>query len=219
MSSLAKYDIFHSSYYHGIRYAGDFEMPVIEGTDKIPQALQRFSDAKSRKRSDNGAWVVPYENDKALRPMWRNAWRYMDRMLEHPGMFSWDFSMYRVMPWGLQYWNCFRSRLLGALYEHCGGECIPNIRPADSRSLVYSLDGLPTEASVGMSTFGAIGTPEDRAIFTRYVSKATRILRPKNIIVSGNAPDDIFYPARAAGVNVVVFPNNFQQAHPRKKAS
>lgn len=132
--NLAQYDIFHSPYYHGINYAGDFEMPVIRGTDKVPERLIRFSDAKPQKRDDPEAWVVPYEFDIRLRPMWRNAYRYLPRMLNHPGMFSWDFSMYRCMPFGLQYWNCFRSRLIGALYERYGGLCIPNVRPSDSRS-------------------------------------------------------------------------------------
>lgn len=43
--NLAKYDIFHSLYYHGINYDGDFEMPVIHGTDELPERLVRFSDA------------------------------------------------------------------------------------------------------------------------------------------------------------------------------
>ena len=89
--NLANYDIFHSRYYHGINYDGDFEMPVIQGTDILPERLIRFSDAKSRKRDDLSAWVVPYEFDVKLRPMWRNAYHYMERMLEHPGIFSWDF--------------------------------------------------------------------------------------------------------------------------------
>lgn len=211
--NLSKYDIFHSTYYHGINYAGDFEMPVIKGTDELPERLVRFSDAKSRTRDDSGAWVIPYEFDVKLRPMWRNAFRYIDRMLEHPGMFSWDFSMYRIMPFALQYWNCFRSRLIGALYERCGGTCIPNVRPSDRRSLMYALDGLPTEATIGMGTHGAIGTPEDREAFRIYVNEVTRILRPKNIAVYGDAPEDVFSSALEAGVNVVPYPTYFSQAH------
>ena len=172
-SNLISYDIFHSLYYHGINYDGDFEMPIIQGTDELPERLVRFSDAKSHKRDDSGAWVVPYEFDVKLRPMWRNAYRYMERMLEHPGIFSWDFSMYRLMPFALQYWNCFRGRLIGALFEHNGGKCIPNVRPSDSRSLKYALDGLPTEATLGMSTLGALGTPEDRTIYRMYVNEGS----------------------------------------------
>ncbi len=214
--NLAKYDVFHSLYYHGINYDGDFEMPVIHGTDELPERLIRFSDAKSRRRDDPGAWVVPYEFDVKLRPMWGNAYRYMERMLEHPGIFSWDFSMYRLMPFGLQFWNCFRSRLIGALYERNGGKCIPNVRPSDSRSLRYALDGLPTEATVGMGTHGAIGTPEDRAVFKTYVDEVTKRLRPKNIAVYGDAPEDIFATALNAGVNVVPYPTNFSQTHSKK---
>lgn len=213
LGSLANYDVFHTRYYVGATYAGDFEMPVIEGTDVVPESLVRFSDSKSRRRNDPSAWVVPYEHDIKLRPMWRNAFGYMGRLLDHPGIVSWDFSMYRNMPFGLQYWNCFRGRLLGSLYERCGGMCIPNIRPTDSRSFVYAFDGLPTEATLSMGTAGAITTPEDKDVFAMYVDEVVKRLRPKNIIVYGPAPERIFSSALVAGVNVVSFPTQTSVAH------
>ncbi len=218
MSSLASYDIFHSRYYLGATYAGDFEMPVIEGTDQIPDHVLRFSDSKSHTRDDMGAWVVPYEHDIKLRPFWRNAFKYMDRLLEHPGIVSWDFSMYRNMPFALQYWNCFRGRLLGSLYERCGGICIPNIRPSDSRSFAYAFDGLPTEATVAMGTLGALNTGEDKLAFAMYVNEATKRLRPKNVIVYGEAPEEIFRSALDAGCNIVSFPSQTALVHAGKAA-
>ena len=217
MGNLADYDIFHTRYYTDATYAGDFEMPVIQGTDEIPESVVRFSDSKSRKRDNPDAWVVPYERDDKLRPMWRNAFKYMDRLLEHPGIISWDFSMYRNMPFALQYWNCFRGRLLGSLQERCGGMCIPNVRPSDSRSLLYNLDGLPTEATISMGTLGALRTPEDKAVFTMYVGETVRRLRPKNIIVYGHAPESVFHSALDAGVNVVSFPTQTAIAHGRTR--
>lgn len=216
MGSLSAYDIFHTRYYYGATYAGDFEMPVIEGTDEVPEKLVRFSDAKSRKCDDLGAWVVPYEYDIKLRPMWNNAFKYLDRLLDHPGIISWDFSMYRNMPFSLQYWNCFRGRLIGSLYERCGGKCIPNVRPSDARSLKYNLDGLPSHASIAMGTLGAIGTQSDREVFAMYVDAVVRRLDPKNILVYGEAPEDIFHAAFEAGVNVVSYPTQTSIAHAKK---
>ena len=215
MGSLAGYDIFHTRYYAGATYAGDFEMPVIEGTDEVPERLVRFSDSKSRKRNDVDAWIVPYEHDIKLRPMWRNAFKYMEDMLEHPGIVSWDFSMYRNMPFALQYWNCFRGRLLGSLYERCGGVCIPNIRPSDSRSFAYAFDGLPTEATLAMGTTGALRTPDDRTVFATYVHETVERLRPKNIIVYGVAPESVFCSALEAGVSVFSYPTQTTIAHGR----
>lgn len=215
MSSLPRYDIFHSNYYVGATYAGDFEMPVIQGTDEIPWSLVRFSDSKSRRRSDLDAWVIPYEHDIKLRPFWRNAYKYMDCLLEHPGIVSWDFSMYLNMPFALQQWSCFRGRLLGSLYERCGGTCIPNIRPTDHRSFLYAFDGLPTEATVSMGTLGALRTPQERTIFTAYVDETVKRLRPKNIVVYGTAPDDVFRSALDAGTNIVAFPSQTAMAYGR----
>ncbi len=218
MGSLSNYDIFHTRYYSGVTYAGDFEMPVINGTDQIPERIVRFSDSKSRKRNDPSAWVVPYEYDVKLRPFWNNPFKYMDRLLEHPGIVSWDFSMYRNMPFALQYWNCFRGRLLGSLYERCGGVCIPNIRPTDRRSYIYAFDGIPTEATIAMGTAGALNTADDRAIFKAYVDESVSRLRPKNIIVYGIAPADIFDSALDAGVNVKSYPTQTALAHQTEAA-
>lgn len=215
MGKLQSYDVFHSRYYKGVTYSGDFEMPVITGTDEVPARVVRFSDSRSKKRDDLEAWVVPYEHDIKLERVWRNAFKYMDGLLEHPGIVSWDFSMYRVMPLALQYWNCFRGRLLGSLFERCGGKCIPNIRPSDSRSYKYIFDGLPTEATVSMGTAGNLRDPVDRRVFKNCVTETVRRLRPKNIVVYGDAPEDIFSPALDNGVNVAAFPTRTHQAHER----
>lgn len=218
MPNLASSDVFRTRYYAGATYDGDFEMPVIEGTDRVPERLVRFSDSRSCKRNDPSAWVVPYEHDVKLRPFWRNAFKYMDGLLEHPGIVSWDFSMYRKMPFGLQFWKCFRGRLLGSLYERCGGVCIPNVRPTDRRSLAYSLDGLPTEATIAMGATGALATAEDRSVFAMYVEETVRRLRPKNIVVYGPAPEDVFRAALEAGSNVVSYPTQTGFAHHRRVA-
>lgn len=218
MGDFSAYDVFHSRYYAGATYAGDFEMPVIHGTDQIPSKVIRFSDSKSKSRNDSNAWIIPYEHDIKLRPFWRNAFKYLDEMLDHPGIISWDFSMYRNMPFALQYWNCFRGRLLGSLYERYGGTCIPNIRPSDIRSLKYSLDGLPTEATVSMGTLGAIKTSEDRTAFRMYVEAVVKRLKLKNIMIYGSAPESVFYPALEAGTHLVVFQTQTSRAHHEEAA-
>lgn len=217
MANLTKYDMWRTRYYMGATFTGEYEMPVLEGTDKVPERLVRFSDSKSQKRDDLGAWVVPYEHDKNLECMWNNAFKYMDALLEHPGIVSWDFSRYRNMPFALQYWNCFRSRLIGSLYERCGGECIPNMRPSDSRCFAYDFDGVPTEATVAMSTVGNLKDPTDALVFEQYVSEMVRRLHPKNIIVYGEAPSTIFHAALDAGTNVIPFPTQTQLAHSNNK--
>lgn len=216
MSKLSDYDVWHTRYYDGATFAGAFEMPVIHGTDMVPPRLVRFSDSKSGRRNDPGAWVVPYEHDVKLRCMWRNAFRYEPGLLAHPGIVSWDFSMYLNMPFALQQWNCFRGRLLGSLHERLGGACIPNIRPTDARSFRYAFDGLPTEATIAMGTAGNLVRPDDRATFEMYVGETVRRLRPKNIIVYGDAPESIFHAALDAGVNVVTFPTQTRLAYAGK---
>lgn len=214
MSNLLNYDVWHSRYYEGATFAGDFEMPVLRGTNRVPGRLIRFSDSRSHKRNDPNAWVIPYEHDKKLERVWRNAFNYLDGFLEHPGIVSWDFSMYRRMPFALQLWNCFRGRLIGSLYERMGGECIPNVRPTDMRSLRYAFDGLPAECTIAMGTAGNLRAADDRAVFELYVNEAVKRLHPSCLVVYGNAPEQIFHSAFDAGIPVKAFPTQTRCVHP-----
>lgn len=200
------YDKWHTEYYSGASFVGQFDMPVIKGTDEMPHDLIRFSDSRDAKRDNPDAWVVPYEHDRSLERVWNHALYYMPGLLEHPGIVSWDFSMYRNMPFSLQQWNCFRGRLIGNLYERHGKPCIPNVRPADPRSFAYSFDGLPAEKTISMGTLGAITSAEDRSIFKMYVDEVVRRLHPSGILVYGKAPEEIFCSALDAEIPVVAFP-------------
>lgn len=217
MSPLIKYDVWHTDYYHGAIFAGDFEMPVIKGTTEIPREVVRFSDSKNQKRNLPNAWVVPYEHDIKLECMWRNAYKYLPGLLNHPGIISWDFSMYRVMPFSLQLWNCFRSRLIGSLYERNGGLCIPNIRPTDSRSYKYAFDGLTPETTVSMGTVQNLRDHEDKLFFRRYVEETVNRLHPSAIIVYGEAPEFIFSPALKKSIEVVVFQTTTKKMYKKKE--
>lgn len=218
MGKLLKYDVWHSRYYIGATYGdGLFEMPIIKGTIEVPKELVRFSDSKSRKRDNLNAWVIPYEHDTKLECMWNDAFKYEPALLEHPGVITWDFSMYRNMPFALQYWNCFRGRLLGNLHERMGGICIPNIRPTDTRSFAYAFDGITPETTIAMGTAGNLIHSDDRAIFELYVNETVKSLRPANIIVYGEAPEQIFHAALDAGIPVIAFPTQTKRAHSQKE--
>lgn len=217
MSNLTKYDIWHTKYYYGATFAGNYEMPVLKGTTEVPKGIIRFSDSKSKSRDNPDAWIVPYEHDTKLECMWRNAFKYEKALLKHPGIISWDFSMYRNMPFSLQLWNCFRGRLLGSQHERLGGTCIPNIRPSDIRTLAFALDGIAPETTIAMGTAGNLKHSDDRAIFEFYVNEIVKRLHPANIIVYGDAPEQIFHAAYDASINVVSFFTQTQNAHNKRK--
>lgn len=219
MSNLLKYDVWHTDYYAGATFMGDFEMPVLKGTTEVPNELIRFSDSKSKSHDNPEAWVAPYEHDTKLECMWRNAFKYEKELLTHPGIISWDFSMYRNMPFSLQLWNCFRGRLLGSLHERLGGTCIPNIRPSDTRTLAFALDGITPETTIAMGTAGNLKSSDDRAIFELYTNEIVRRLHPTNIVVYGDAPEHIFHAAFDANIGVISFPTQSKLLHSKKETA
>lgn len=210
-------DVWHTNYYVGANFTGMYDMPVLSGTKKIPKSLIRFSDAINSSNNSFGSWVVPYEHDVYLERFWNNAEKYLPRLLKYEGIISWDFSMYRNMPLSLQYWNCFRGRLLGGLYERNGGVCIPNIRPSDSRSLKFNLLGVPRNTTVAMSTVGNLENPEDKEYFKHYVAEVVKQLNPSCIVVYGNANSQIFSSAIKTGIPIVEFESHIASVFNRRK--
>lgn len=217
MNKLVRYDVWHSDYYKGAIFEGPFEMPVLQGTNEVPKKLIRFSDSKQDRRDDLDAWVISYEHDVKFECVWNNAFKYEQKLLEHPGIISWDFSMYRNMPFGLQFWNCYRGRLLGSLHERLGGLCIPNLRPTDSRSFAYAFDGMPCESTISMSTVGNLKSKADQLIFKSYVDETVRRLHPSNILVNGKAPEYLFESAIRAGTKLFVFETQTAKVHSSRK--
>ncbi len=213
---LSKYDVFNTCLLHGAQYAGDLEMPVLQGTDQVPNKLVPFSKAMARSFTDRDCWVCFYEHDIKFVRLWRHPEKYIDRLLEFRGIVSPDFSMYRNMPAVMQYWSCFMGRAIAHRCEADGGVVLPNVRLSDTRSFKYCLDGLPQGSGIAVGTHGCIKRGDDRRMMALCVAEIVERLTPKFIVVYGSAPDDVFESALEAGIGIVAFESQFSQTH--KKA-
>lgn len=128
-----------------------------------------------------------------------------------------DFSLYRDMPLVMQFWNIYRSRAIGNWLQLNGVAVIANIRYADRRTYEFCCDGISSNSTIAIGTYGTIKNKEDRYFFCEGLSVVVKILSPKNIVVYGSAPSSIFGEYEKAGIKIVSFENNYWADHIEKK--
>lgn len=124
-----------------------------------------------------------------------------------------DFSVFRDMPLTQQNWNIYRSRALGAWLESQGVEIIPNIRWADNRTYDTCCLGIKEKSSIAIGTHGLIKKLEERSYFIKGLDYVIGRLNPKNIVIYGTAPQNIFDKYKCLGINICQFDSEISKFH------
>lgn len=210
--NLKLYDEFHAFLVENANYDGYIELPCIKTSNNLPNRLVTFSKAMAKKYNDFDCWVMFYEYDKYFERIWHNPSQYVNKLKKFRGIISPDFSLYRNMPLVMQQWNTYRSRALAFWFQQNGIEIIPNIRFNDERTYEFCFCGIDKNSTVAVGTHGCIRKSDDRQYFKDGMKELVQRLSPKNIVVYGTTPDDIFKPYKDMGINIIgfecVFPNS-----------
>ncbi len=206
------YDVFRSYLVENADYEGYFELPKIQTSNLLPEKIIPFSKAMSKKWSDFDCWVMFYEHDGKFERLWKNPKQYLNKLKKFRGVISPDFSLYRNMPLVMQLWNTYRGRALATWFQKNGIEIIPNIRWNDERAYLFCFDGIEKEKTIAVGTHGCIKRKSDRAYFKKGLYELVNKLSPKNIIVYGAVPDEIFKPYKDMGINIVSFESEFSKS-------
>ena len=101
-------DVFKAFLVENASYDGEFEIPCINTSDKLPNKLIPFS--KAMHCSDYNQWVCFYESDDKFIHFWRNPKRYLPRLKKFKGIITPDYSLYRDMPYAVQITNTYRGK-------------------------------------------------------------------------------------------------------------
>lgn len=204
-------DVFKSFLVQNASYDGDLEFPILKGSIEIPNDLVLFSKAKNFNR--NNKWVCFYEDDSKIESFWNNPRKYLAIMRRARGVILPDFSVYRDMPLVQQYWNIYRSRAIGAWLEYQGIEIIPNIRFADNRTYETCCLGIKENSTISIGTHGIIKKIEERNHFIQGLEYVVGRLNPKNIVIYGSAPQNIFGKYEDLGINICQFDSEISKFH------
>lgn len=206
------YDVFHAFLVENAEYDGELELPCIKTSDKLPNRLIPFSKAMERTTTDFNQWVMFYEHDIKFERLWNNPRMYLAKLKQFNGVISPDFSLYRNMPLVMQEWNTYRNRALAHWLQENGIEMIPNVRFNDERTYAFCFDGIAHNKTIAVGTHGCIKRAEDRNLFKSGLKVAVERLTPKNIIVYGAAPDDIFGECKKRGIQITAFESEFSKS-------
>lgn len=204
-------DVFRSFLVENASYDGDLEIPVLKGTSETPNELVLFS--KSKNNHVNNKWICFYEDDSKIERFWNAPRKYLDTMRKAKGVILPDFSIFRDMPLVQQNWNIYRSRALGVWLETQGIEVIPNIRWADNRTHETCCLGIEEKSTIAVGTHGVIKKLEERDFFIQGLDYVVDRLNPKNIVIYGATPKNIFNKYKDLGINICQFDSEICKYH------
>ncbi len=209
-------DVFHSKYLRILRFTGKYGLPIIRECHVVPRKMITFSRAMKEKK-DFHQWVCFYEDDFLFERIWRCPIRYLAKLKKFDGVVSPDFSVYYDMPFVMQLWNIFRSRVIGAWLQRNGIKVIPNIRFGDERSFECCCDGISRHSVIAIGTLGCLKVKEYRNIFETGIERVADILKPETIVFYGSAPSNIS-KIKEKSINVVVIkPESFHKKEEVKR--
>lgn len=174
--------------------AGKYDMPCVRGEDYIPESLMPFNYVLS-KRAKSESGIHFFIDDYQFERVWRNLTRYIEVLKKHDCVLTPDFSLYVDMPKAMMIWNTYRSRLIGQMMQDNGLMVIPTVSWGDTDSYEFCFDGLPTEATLAISTIGTNISEESKLLFRLGMAEMIDRLQPKNLLIYGRCtypvPDTI----------------------------
>lgn len=173
---------------------GSYDMPCVHGEDYIPESLTPFNYVLSKRvKSESG--IHFFIDDYQFERVWRNPTRYIEVLRNYDCVLTPDFSLYTDMPKAMMIWNTYRSRLIGQMMQDNGLLVIPTVSWADTDSFDFCFDGLPTGATLAVSTIGTNIGEESKLLFRLGMAEMIERLHPKNLLIYGRCtypvPDTI----------------------------
>ena len=112
----------------------------------------------------------------------------------------------------LQQTNTYLNRAVAFYLQKHGISVIPNVRWSDESSFLYCFNGIPKNSIVAISTHGCIHTRDQKEMFKKGLAEMLSIIEPKDVVVHGKMPDDIFNEFKNI-TNFHRFPSEFEKTH------
>ena len=166
---------------------GFYQMPIIHGSDVIPERFIGFNYAKTSKDFDMG--VHFFIDDYQFERVWNDPLTNIERLSKFKCLLTPDFSLYLDMPIAMQIWNVYRSRLIGQMMERQGLKVIPTVSWSAPESYTFCFDGLPKRKVLAISTVGVKRSEESLLIYRNGVGEMVKRLTPKKIVLYGGMVD------------------------------
>lgn len=186
-------DVFLAYLIEGAKRTFPDGYPIIERwmvPDNAPDALFQW-DCKSEVSDPSRSGMSFYCRDDKFTPILNNPRRYIEPLKAYQCVVGMDASPFDNMPLVVQKSQIYTNLAITYFYGMHGIKVIPNVRLGDNRT-IGMLDAIPHGCLVAVGTNGFMKELSNRQIFTDQVSIMVDVLRPKGILVYGQAYPSVF---------------------------
>lgn len=198
-------DTFHAFMVRDARFEGLLDMPVIIGSQSMPQSLIPFSVAMNPRCRSFESYIHFYEDDFRFERFWSSPRRYVCRISMFAGIITPDFSTCTDFPGALKVWNTYRDRASGCWLQSLGIPTIPNVR-CNPHEQSWCLDGLPRHSVIAFGSRACVKNVSDRRCFTEGVRRAVDVLAPSGVVWYGSHSYGTADYLQSRGIPVAFFP-------------
>lgn len=177
-------------------FVGEDEIPKIHIQSlnfKKPFQMIRFSDRKIASLNDA---ICFYEWDKKFVNQLKDEkiLKLIPTFMLAGSVVQPDYSIYADEPLILQKMAVYEKNRVAIILQSFGIEIIPNLRWGDERSYDFAFAGIPKGQVCAVGTYGQIKDKEKRYLFEKGLEVALEKVRPKEVLIYGSMPHNIFGP-------------------------
>jgi len=203
-------DVFHSEWVDGATFCGKDEIPLVESSEEIPEAMIPFSEAvkkKSKAEVTNKIYVHFFEHDFEFWRFILNPKKYIRRLKKYAGVVSPDISIFVDMPRAMQCFHVYVAHAISYFLIKNGIKVIPLVRWAAEPSYEFAFEGCRQQSTICVSAYGnSMG--DDKEMFYKGFYEMVKRLNPACILFYGNMAKDAKAYCESIGIRVVEYKLN-----------
>ncbi|MBR1669891.1 MAG: DUF4417 domain-containing protein [Butyrivibrio sp.] len=174
------------------------EYPIISSW-MVPTELGKVKIIPFSKWKDVGRHIGEYyicfycEDDKFLAVL-NNPKKYIKLFRRAKGIIGFDYSVYSDMPVYKQKSQMGDNLSLTFYYGMLNIKVIPNIRFGIEATCEDFLKAIPKRSTIAIGSYGCVHSKEEQERYRHFLKHILFELDPKNVIVYGAMPVEIFEP-------------------------
>ena len=211
-------DVFGFWKIKGAELSGDYEIPVIHGSSKIPEDLVLFTDCEKEKHPENKS-VHFYQYDENFVNCLESEAKLTKKLCafrKFQSVILPDYSVYRDMPFAQQICQIYKSRAIGNFLMQNKIRVIPNIRWGDGRTIKITCDGIDKYGVVAVGVQGGYKNTENSESFENGFYKMLDILEPETVLCYGKLSYGLLAECNLRQINVKTYPTEISKAMQKK---
>lgn len=164
-----------------------WDIPRLEPCGFEPETLAAWHDPGARALAAGTGALHFFLDDYRFERTWTSPEAAASRVAEVGAALTPDFSLWRNMPLAAQVWQVYRSRWVGAYWQHLGLKVIPTVSWGTESTFDFCFDGLPADATLAVGTVG-VRDPEAKRLFRAGLTEMLARCTPSLLLVYGHLP-------------------------------